>query len=60
VPLFKRLGLEAVLVCLAAGLASGRREFAFFSAAMSALQTAEPGVVMVLFIIGLEMQPSRL
>ncbi len=60
VPLFKRLGLGAVLGYLAAGLAIGPWGFGFFSDAQSILHVAELGVVMFLFIIGLEMQPSRL
>ena len=59
-PLFKRLGLGAVLGYLAAGLAIGPWGFGFFADAMSILHVAELGVVMFLFIIGLEMQPSRL
>ncbi len=60
VPLFKRLGLGAVLGYLAAGLAIGPWGFGFFTDAKSILHVAELGVVMFLFIIGLEMQPSRL
>lgn len=60
VPLFKRLGLGSVLGYLAAGLAIGPWGFGFFSDAMAILHVAELGVVMFLFIIGLEMQPSRL
>jgi len=60
VPLFKRLGLGSVLGYLAAGLAIGPWGLGFFSDAMSILHVAELGVVMFLFIIGLEMQPSRL
>jgi glutathione-regulated potassium-efflux system protein KefB len=60
VPLFKRLGLGAVLGYLAAGLVIGPWGFGFFSDPMSILHVAELGVVMFLFIIGLEMQPSRL
>jgi len=60
VPLFKRLGLGSVLGYLAAGLAIGPYGIAVFSDATAILQVAELGVVMFLFIIGLEMQPSRL
>ena len=60
VPLFKRLGLGAVLGYLAAGLAIGPWGFGFFTDAMSILHVAELGVVLFLFIIGLEMQPTRL
>ncbi|MBA4753102.1 MAG: cation:proton antiporter, partial [Sphingopyxis sp.] len=60
VPLFKRLGLGSVLGYLAAGLAIGPFGLALFSDAQTILHIAELGVVMFLFIIGLEMQPSRL
>ncbi|GAB4066667.1 monovalent cation:proton antiporter-2 (CPA2) family protein [Ancylobacter sonchi] len=60
VPLFKRLGLGSVLGYLAAGLVIGPFGFGVFSDPQSILHVAELGVVMFLFIIGLEMQPSRL
>lgn len=60
VPLFKRLGLGSVLGYLAAGLAIGPFGGGLFSDPQSILHVAELGVVMFLFIIGLEMQPSRL
>jgi len=60
VPLFKRLGLGSVLGYLAAGLAIGPFGLGFFSEAQTILHVAELGVVMFLFVIGLEMQPTRL
>ncbi|WP_029350354.1 monovalent cation:proton antiporter-2 (CPA2) family protein [Bosea sp. 117] len=60
VPLFKRLGLGSVLGYLAAGLAIGPFGLGFFTDPQSILHVAELGVVMFLFVIGLEMQPSRL
>ncbi|MFK8250081.1 monovalent cation:proton antiporter-2 (CPA2) family protein [Ancylobacter terrae] len=60
VPLFKRLGLGSVLGYLAAGLAIGPFGLRVFTDPQSILHVAELGVVMFLFIIGLEMQPSRL
>ncbi|MCX7286360.1 MAG: monovalent cation:proton antiporter-2 (CPA2) family protein [Rhodobacterales bacterium] len=60
VPLFKRAGLGSVLGYLAAGLAIGPFGLRLFSDPMAILHVAELGVVMFLFIIGLEMQPSRL
>jgi glutathione-regulated potassium-efflux system protein KefB len=60
VPLFKRAGLGSILGYLAAGLAIGPFGLALFSDPMAILHVAELGVVMFLFIIGLEMQPSRL
>lgn len=60
VPLFKRAGLGSVLGYLAAGLAIGPFGLRLFTDPQSILHVAELGVVMFLFIIGLEMQPSRL
>jgi len=60
VPLFKRLGLGSVLGYLAAGLLIGPFGLGFFSEAQTILHVAELGVVMFLFVIGLEMQPTRL
>jgi len=60
VPLFKRIGLGSVLGYLAAGLAIGPLGLGLFSDPAAILHVAELGVVMFLFIIGLEMQPSRL
>jgi glutathione-regulated potassium-efflux system protein KefB len=60
VPLFKRLGLGSVLGYLAAGLAIGPFGIGLFSDPQAILHVAELGVVMFLFVIGLEMQPSRL
>ena len=60
VPLFKRIGFGSVLGYLAAGLAIGPFGFRVFTEPAEILHVAELGVVMFLFIIGLEMQPSRL
>ncbi|MBC9176412.1 monovalent cation:proton antiporter-2 (CPA2) family protein [Pseudoroseomonas ludipueritiae] len=60
VPLFRRLGLGSVLGYLAAGLAIGPFGLRFFQDPQAVLHVAELGVVMFLFVIGLEMQPSRL
>lgn len=60
VPLFKRLGVGSVLGYLAAGLVIGPFGFGFFTEPAQILHVAELGVVMFLFIVGLEMQPSRL
>ncbi|KQO81228.1 monovalent cation:proton antiporter-2 (CPA2) family protein [Rhizobium sp. Leaf262] len=59
-PLFKRIGLGSVLGYLAAGLVIGPFGFGAFSDPQAIIHIAELGVVMFLFIIGLEMQPSRL
>jgi glutathione-regulated potassium-efflux system protein KefB len=60
VPIFKRIGLGSILGYLAAGLAIGPFGLAIFSEAGDILSVAELGVVMFLFIIGLEMRPTRL
>jgi glutathione-regulated potassium-efflux system protein KefB len=60
VPLFRRLGLGSVLGYLAAGLAIGPFGLALFTDPQAILHVAELGVVMFLFIVGLEMQPTRL
>ena len=60
VPLFRKLRLGSVLGYLAAGLAIGPFGFGWFSDPQSILHVAELGVVMFLFVIGLEMRPSHL
>lgn len=60
VPLFRRLGLGSVLGYLAAGLAVGPYGLKLFTHPEAILHTAELGVVLFLFIIGLEMRPSHL
>jgi monovalent cation:proton antiporter-2 (CPA2) family protein len=60
VPVFKRIGFGSVLGYLAAGLVIGPFGFRVFTEPAEILHVAELGVVMFLFIIGLEMQPSRL
>ena len=59
-PIFKRIGLGSVLGYLAAGLVIGPFGIGAFSDPQAIIHIAELGVVMFLFIIGLEMQPSRL
>jgi glutathione-regulated potassium-efflux system protein KefB len=59
-PLFRRLGLGSVLGYLAAGLAIGPFGIGFFRDPEAILHVAEFGVVMFLFIIGLEMRPAKL
>jgi len=60
IPLFRKLGLGSVLGYLAAGLVIGPFGFGWFSNPQSILHFAELGVVMFLFIVGLEMRPSHL
>ena len=58
--LFRRFGLGAVLGYLAAGLLIGPSALGVVRDPQSVLHVAELGVVMFLFIIGLEMRPARL
>ena len=60
VPLFRRLGLGSVLGYLAAGLVIGPFGLGLISDPEALLHIAELGVVMFLFIIGLEMRPRKL
>ncbi|WIJ27063.1 monovalent cation:proton antiporter-2 (CPA2) family protein [Devosia sp. RR2S18] len=60
VPLFKRIGLGSVLGYLAAGLLLGPSGIGLISDPESVLTIAELGVVLFLFIIGLEMEPAKL
>ncbi|NJC40160.1 glutathione-regulated potassium-efflux system protein KefB [Brevundimonas alba] len=58
--LFRRFGLGSVLGYLAAGLLIGPSALGLVREPESVLHVAEFGVVMFLFIIGLEMRPARL
>ncbi|OOF79110.1 potassium transporter [Rodentibacter caecimuris] len=60
VPLFKRIGLGSVLGYLAAGLAIGPYGLHMIDDPHAIIHLAEFGVVMFLFVIGLEMKPSHL
>ncbi len=60
VPLFKRAKLGTVLGYLAAGVLVGPFGFNRVGDPESLLHTAELGIVLLLFVIGLELQPSRL
>ncbi|MEN0058357.1 MAG: monovalent cation:proton antiporter-2 (CPA2) family protein, partial [Bdellovibrio sp.] len=60
VPLFRRWGLGSVLGYLVAGLLIGPYGGAWFSDPGAVLHVAELGVVMFLFVIGLEMRPAHL
>jgi glutathione-regulated potassium-efflux system protein KefB len=59
VPLFKKLRLGAVLGYLAAGVIIGPWVLGLVSDVENILHFSELGVVLLLFIIGLELQPSR-
>lgn len=60
VPLFHKIGLGSVLGYLIAGILVGPFGLAFIKDSQSVLHFAELGVVFLLFIIGLEIQPIKL
>jgi len=60
VPLFRRFGLSAVLGYLVAGVAIGPSVLAVIKDPDAIRSTAEIGVVLLLFLVGLELQPARL
>jgi monovalent cation:proton antiporter-2 (CPA2) family protein len=60
VPIFKRLGLGSVLGYLAAGAIIGPSGLGLIDDVASTMRFAEFGVVLLLFLIGLELEPSRL
>lgn len=61
VPIAKRLGLGSVLGYLLAGIAIGPFGLGFIGAeGQDVMHFAEFGVVMMLFLVGLELEPTRL
>ncbi len=60
VPVFRRFGLGAVLGYLAAGVVLGPNGLRVVGDAEPVLAASEIGVVMLLFVIGLELSPARL
>lgn len=60
VPLFRKLRLSSVLAYLAAGAVIGPWGLGMVTNVEETFEFAELGVVMLLFVIGLELQPSRL
>jgi monovalent cation:proton antiporter-2 (CPA2) family protein len=60
VPIFRRMQLGAVLGYLAAGAIIGPWGLGLIADANATLNFAEMGVVLLLFLIGLELEPSRL
>lgn len=57
---FRRVGLGSVLGYLAAGVAIGPFGFKVFADSETLLHVSEIGVVLFLFLIGLEMRPAKL
>ncbi len=60
VPIAKRLGLGSVLGYLIAGVIIGPYVLRLIASVGDVMHFAEFGVVLMLFLIGLELQPSRL
>jgi monovalent cation:proton antiporter-2 (CPA2) family protein len=60
VPLFRRLGLGAILGYLVAGAVIGPYELGLIYRPEAAFQLSELGVVLLLFVIGLELNPQQL
>jgi glutathione-regulated potassium-efflux system protein KefB len=60
VPIFQRLGLGSVLGFLAAGMAIGPWGLALIAQPEAVLRFGEIGVVLLLFLVGLELNPQRL
>jgi monovalent cation:proton antiporter-2 (CPA2) family protein len=60
IPLFQRLRLSSILGYLAAGVVLGPWGLRIIQDAEGVMHIAEFGVVLLLFVIGLELQPSRL
>jgi monovalent cation:proton antiporter-2 (CPA2) family protein len=60
IPLFRRLRLSSILGYLAAGVVIGAWGRRIVQDTEGVMHIAEFGVVLLLFVIGLELQPSRL
>jgi CPA2 family monovalent cation:H+ antiporter-2 len=60
VPIFKKLKLGAILGYLVAGLIIGPQVMNWVNDPQTILHLAEFGVVLLLFVIGLELQPEKL
>src|SRR5690242_19511814 len=60
VPLFRWLKLSSILGYVAAGLVIGPWGLSLITDVESIREASEFGVVLLLFVIGLELQPSRL
>ncbi|MEY8876283.1 MAG: glutathione-regulated potassium-efflux system protein KefC [Leptothrix sp. (in: b-proteobacteria)] len=60
VPLARALGLGSIIGYLVAGIAIGPAGLGLIPDAETTLQVAEFGVVLMLFLVGLELEPRRL
>ena len=60
VPIFRRLQLGSVLGYIAAGIVIGPWGLGLIPETLDTLHVAELGIVLLLFLVGLELEPSRL
>ena len=60
VPVFKKIGLGSILGYLCAGIVLGPHALAIISDPDEVLHFAEYGVILLLFVIGLELAPNKL
>jgi glutathione-regulated potassium-efflux system protein KefB len=60
VPVARRIGLPAIVAYLIGGMIVGPSGLAIFGAPENIIPVSELGVVMLLFLIGLELEPSQL
>ena len=60
VPLFKKLGLGAILGYLTAGVVIGPELLGLIDDPEKVLHFSEIGVILLLFVIGLELEPAKL
>jgi glutathione-regulated potassium-efflux system protein KefB len=60
VPIFRRFKLGSVLAYLTAGIIIGPASLGLISSIDTAQNIAQFGIVLLMFVIGLELQPSRL
>lgn len=60
VPLFKKIGLGSILGYLCAGIVLGPHALAVVDDPVQVLHFAEYGVILLLFVIGLELAPTKL
>jgi monovalent cation:proton antiporter-2 (CPA2) family protein len=60
IPIFRRFKLGSVLGYLTAGIIIGPSSLGLIDTAETTQEIAELGIVLLMFVIGLELQPSRL
>ena len=58
--IFRKFGIGAVLGYLIAGILIGPQGFALITNGATILEFSEIGIILLLFIVGLELAPARL